>query len=831
VRKFSFFFLIFILVNNLIAQKLHIKNYTTDDGLPISQVWCSLQDSKGYIWFGTSSGLARYNGVEFVTYTVADGLINNTVRSLFEDKGILWIATNNGISKFDGNSFKNYTAKEGLGKGIVRSITKFKDYLWFGTKEGLSRFDPEYSGEADQRFITYTTEGGLPSNSIFPLLSDGQYLWLGTLGGGLSRFDGKNFINYGEKDGFLCKFIGALAKNESVLWIGTVNEGLWKFENGKFTKISGTADNTFYCAAKGKDLWFGTLGDGVWRLGNNGFKNYTIDNGLTNNRIYSILVDKENSVWFTTDNGVSKLVSDKFVSYLENKIILSVCMFKDAMWFGSMEGLFKLENHKLTSYTTKDGLISNRVWSLAPFRGKLWIGTEKGLNSFDGKKFKKYTVKEGLASNIVYDILPAGETLWLATSGGAIKFDGKKFTDYTTSEGLVHNYVLSLCQDGDKIWFATEGGASCFDGNKFINFTTDDGLSSNSVRKIFKDSRDFLWFGTALGINKFDPEYSRQAGKKFTAFTTKDGLSNNYVSSIVESSGNLWLGTDKGLNIFNGEKVIRIYYRKNGLIGDESFNHNSLYLDKNQNIWFGSTRGVTKYISKNDVPNRVPPAVYIEKFFVNDSLIKQKKNLKFEYKRNNVSFSYIGLSFKDEDDVRYQFKLDGYDKDWSEITEKREIRYTNLNNGDYTFRVLARNGDGYWSGTPAELSFVILPPFWETWWFIGLSAIGFSALIFAGYRYRISHIKREKERLQRIVNERTTELRGKNSDLSEALANIKRLKGLLPICASCKKIRDDKGYWNQIEVYIMQHSEADFSHGLCPECVKKLYPGIKLDKK
>jgi len=753
MKKSCFFFLAFVLVNNLLlAQKLHIKNYSAEDGLPSSQVWCSLQDEKGYIWFGTTGGLVKFDGAEFVTYSVEDGLVNNTVRFLLEDNGILWVATYNGVSEFDGNSFKNYTAKDGLGKGVVRSVVKFKDCLWFGTSEGgLSRFD-------GQEFITYTTDDGLPSNSIFPLLSDGKYLWIGTRGGGLSRFDGETFVNYSEKDGLTTKDVWCLIKENSILWIGTGDKGLIKLENGQFVYV--IPNGKFYSVAKGKSLWFGTFDGGVWCF-ENGFKKYTTANGLINNRILSILVDREDSVWFTTEKGISKLVSKKFIGYLEDKIILSICMFRETLWVGTlMEGLFKFENNKLTSYTIKNGLLNNQVWVLASFKDKLWIGTYEGLNSYDGKKFDKYTVKEGLASNIITDILPIENNLWIATAGGLSKFDGKVFTNFTIKQELATNRVWSICQDGDKIWLATDTGAYCFDGNRFINYTADYGLSTNSIRIVFKDSKNVLWFGTALGINKFD-------GKKFTVFTTKDGLSNNSISSIVEYNGNLWLGTDKGLNIFRDEKVIKVYTQKSGLIGDESSTPNSLYLDKRQNIWFGSTKGMTKYIPENDIPNKLPPPVYIKKFFVDNTLIDQEKKLEFKHNRNNVRFSYVSLSFKDEEDVRYRYKLEGYDKVWSDIIEKREIRYTNLNNGHYTFKVRARNGDGYWSEAPVELSFVILPPFWKVWWFIGLSILGSLALIFAGYRHRINKVRKETQKLEELVRNRTLELNKRTTELEE----------------------------------------------------------------
>jgi PAS domain S-box-containing protein len=740
-----------ILFLNLSAQQLHIKNYTTDNGLPSSQVWCSLQDSKGYIWFGTTGGLAKYDGIEFKSYSVEDGLVNNAIRSLFEDNNTLWITTYNGISKYDGKSFTNYKLKDGLGKGIIRSVAKYRGNLWFGTSQGgLSRFKPDKSKTVAQQFVTYTTKDGLPSNNIFPLFSDEKYLWIGTRGGGLSRYDGNVFVNYGKEEGLTSKDIWSLIKVGSVLWIGTGDKGLLKLENGKFHNV--IPHGKFYCASKGDSLWFGTFDQGVW-LYKDEIQQFDKNSGLINNRILSILIDKENSVWFTTDKGISKLVTNKFVGYLKNNTILSVYSFGNAIWFGTMmEGLIKLENQKLTTFRTDDGLLSNQIWAITSLKNKLWIGTYEGLNSFDGKKFKQYTVREGLPSNIITDLFPIGNNLWIATAGGVSKFDGISFTNLTTNEGLATNHIWSICQDEDKIWFASDAGACCYDGIKFKNYTVDNGLSTNNIRTIFKDSGGFLWFGTSLGINKFD-------GKNFSTFFKKDGLSNNCVSAIIECNGDLWFGTDKGFNKFKAGKIIKIYTQKKGLIGDESSTPNSLYIDSKQNIWFGTTKGVTKYIQKNDIPNIIPPPIYINNLSVNSSLVELKSNLKFKYKQNNVIFSYVGLSFKDEDDVRYKYKLKGYDKEWSEVTEKTEIRYTNLNNGTYTFMVFARNGDGFWSKTPAEISFKILPPFWKSWWFIIIVLLILIGIVYGVFLLKTAQMRNRAKSLEQKINERTKVLK------------------------------------------------------------------------
>lgn len=944
--------LFLIAFNSLFAQKLYLRNYTTDDGLPTAQVWCIFQDSAGYMWFGTTGGLVKYDGNVFETYSVKDGLCNNVVRSINEYRGLLWITTDNGVNCFDRKRLTAYTTQDGLGKGGVWSSIEHQGYIWFATSEGgLSRFD-------GTKFTNFTSNDGLPNNNVYSLLSDGNSLWIGTRGGGVSVFDGKTFKNFGEQEGFTAKTIGKLLKAHSTIWICTREDGLYKYEDGRFNKETRVPDQDFYCSASNNELWFGTLGNGVWCLDKD-VQNYTTANGLANNRVYAIFVDRENSIWFATDNGVSKLLSSKFLSFLENELVLSICEYKNAIWFGtSVSGLIKLENNKLTSYTDKDGLISNQIWAMTVHKNELWLATYMGLSRFDGKKFLNYTSKDGLVADVLFDLQSIGDTLWIASRKGIAKYDGKKFTTYTTDNGLKSNYIHKAYPDGNKIWFGTGDGLTCLMDGKFTNYTMDDGLSSNHVRTVYKDQKGVLWLGTVLGLNRFD-------GKQFKAFSMKDGLTNDYVSSIIEYNRNLYLGTDKGLNIFNGEKVIKVFTKKTGLIGDESSNHNSLYLDDDHNIWFCTSGGVTKYIPKNDIPNQVVPTVYITKFFVNDSLMTTTEKLEFNHYENNFRFYFTGLSFKDENDVRYQFRLVGYDNDWSSITDKREVRYTNLDNGNYIFKVRACNSDNYWSDAEAKLSFTIRPPLWNTWWFGALVLSFLICALYVSYRLRTAQLLKRAKVLEHTVADRTQQLQqsitqlkateeslretsdylemllnyangpivvwdpefritrfnhafehltGKKSnevigakldilfpsdrrdeamnyinrtvegesweaveipilqnngairtvlwnsatlfspdnttvvatiaqgqditerklaeeereklivDLTDALSKVKTLSGLLPICASCKKIRDDKGYWKQIESYLHEHSDAEFSHGICPECAVKLYP-------
>ncbi|MCK4653176.1 MAG: hypothetical protein KAU01_01900, partial [Candidatus Cloacimonetes bacterium] len=759
-----------VLFTNLSAQLLHVKNYTTNDGLPSSQVWCSLQDSKGYIWFGTSNGLVKYNGQEFVTYKVSDGLVSSVVLSLLEDREKIWITTDNGISCYDGENFTNYTLYDSLNLGIVWCIVKYQDCLWFGTKRcGLFKFDFNKRREGNNIFTNYSEKDGLPLASIFSLAADNKSLWIVYADSGLYRYDGNDFVDYTKKFDLEDKTLTNLLITDSTLWIGTATNGLFEYSiKSDFEKLDKSKkvinyfpdDYIYSSSAKGKSLLFGTRGNG-FLYEKDKFIRYTTENGLINNLVYSILVDKENSIWITTNNGITKILSDKFFGYMKNETILSVCEYKGAIWLGTFEnGLIRLDGNKITTYTTKDGLLSNnQVMTLTVFNNELWIASWGGLNSYNGKNFKQYSGKDEIYKVPVLTLLPIENSLWIGTVNRVWKYQPhklkNKFTLYSTEDGLTNTYFQSVAQDNNRVWFGTPGGAFYYDpnrsGEKFIKVSTKDGLSADCINTIFKDKNGTLWFGTPNGLNRYDPDKT-EAEKKFIVYNTENGLSDNNIISITQLGKYLWIATSNGLNKFDGEKVIKVYNQKSGLIGNEFPTFNSLFRDSKNHIWLCTYNGVTEYIPENDIPNVVPPPVYIEKFSMNDSLITARKNLEFEYRQNTAKFFYIGLSFKDEDDVRYKYILEGYDKEWLEVTQKTEVRYTNLNNGNYTFRVLAQNGDGYWSETPAELSFKILPPFWKTWWFILIELFIIGLIIYGIFLLKTAQLRHRAKVLEQKVN-------------------------------------------------------------------------------
>jgi hypothetical protein len=229
-------------------------------------------------------------------------------------------------------------------------------------------------------------------------------------------------------------------------------------------------------------------------------------------------------------------------------------------------------------------------------------------------------------------------------------------------------------------------------------------------------------------------------------------------------------------------------------------------------LLFCSLKGLVMVSPGNQVINRQAPPVFIEKVLINKQEKPTGRPADLSPGRGEVEIHYTALSYVAPEKVQFKYQLEGLDTGWVDAGQRRFAHYASLPPGAYRFHVIACNNDGVWNGTGASYSFRLAPHFYQTGWFPGLVLLLFAGLAGVGYRLRIHRLQVNEQKLQRRVD--------------EALAQVKVLSGLLPICGGCKKIRDDKGYWSQIESYIMKHADIEFSHSLCPDCIKRLYPDL-----
>jgi hypothetical protein len=234
-------------------------------------------------------------------------------------------------------------------------------------------------------------------------------------------------------------------------------------------------------------------------------------------------------------------------------------------------------------------------------------------------------------------------------------------------------------------------------------------------------------------------------------------------------------------------------------------------------LWFATRKGAVRIDPKSFRANKVPPPVLIEDVVVDQHPALPGPSVALEPDAEKLEFHYTALSFLVPNRVLFKYMLEGYDRRWVEAGTRRVAYYTNLPPRDYRFLVMACNNDGVWNETGASFSFALKPHFYESYWFYGLVFIILGGSGFGAYRLRVWQLLRNEKMLQARID--------------EALANIKILGGLIPICSNCKKVRNDSGYWDLLEGYIQTHSEAKFSHGICPDCAQLLYPEVFHSKK
>jgi ligand-binding sensor domain-containing protein/signal transduction histidine kinase len=847
-------------------------NFTTENGLAMDNIFFSMLDKRGNIWFGTiGGGVSRYDGKSFTNFTSAQGLANNSVTSIAEDKsGNLWFGTEGGgVSRYDGKSFTNYTSAQGLANNNVHSIAEDKSgNLWFGTfGGGVSRLSRD-----GKSFTNLTTIQGLANNNVASMAEDKSgNLWIGTRGGGVSRLsqDGKSFTNFTTAQGLANNNVYSIAEDKSGdLWFGTFGGGVSHYDGKSFTNFTsaeGLAGNSVLSIAEDKsgNLWFGTNGGGVSRYDGKSFTSFTSAQGLAGNIVYGITEDKSGNLWFgTIGGGVSRYEGRSFTNFtsaqgLAGNLVFTIAGDKSGnLWFGTFRGgVSRYDGKSFTNFTSAQGLVNNNVYSILEDKsGNLWFGTHGGgvsRLSRDGKSFTNFTTAQGLANNNVYNIAEDNSgNLWFGTRGGGVSRlsrDGKSFTNFTSAQGLVNNKVFCITKDrSGNLWLGTlGGGVSRYDGKSFTNLTSAQGLGSNLVWCITEDNKGNLWFGTAEGLsflnrdqvlkvgNITDKANNRDNNKNriFKTFTTKDGLPDNFVTQVMQlPNGKMVVGTNLGIAFFNPASeqpdtfrrlsCIEIYNANSGYpVKDINTGQNCLYLDSKGMIWAGTGSEKMALVRFNPSAlhaDSTSPTLVIQKIKVNeqnicwydlnpalsqkgqgDSLsfpaniteevttfgktlteedrnnmrqrygdIRFKSITKFypvpeqlvlPYRHNNINIGFGAIEVDRPNMVSYRYMLEGYDKDWSPVLKETSATFGNISEGTYTFKVKAMGPNGVWC-EPVTYIFKVLPPWYRTWWAYLMYTLVFSLAFWMFIKWWERNLRNEKNRLEKKVEERTTEL-------------------------------------------------------------------------
>jgi len=803
--------------------------WQTEQGLPQSTVQAITETRDGYLWVGTLEGLARFDGIRFTVYDARTNpeLGSGSVLGLMQDTdGNLWIARTGAAVLYKDGHFRIAFGDDVTAGATVWSFAQANDgAVWAATNNGLVRW-------ADGKTRVFHKADGLPTERLRSVAfgRDGT-LWIGTTGGGLVSYADGLFHALDPGDGFPHAEVRAVVADPAGgVWAATAGGGLARVAGGLvkvYTVADGLPSNQLSALAVDArgTLWIGTWGAGVCRLAAGRFSSLSSAGGLSGDQIWSLLSDREGSLWIGTwVGGLNRLRDRRFEVFgqpegLSHDNTRAVLHARDgSIWVATAGGgVNRIVGSTVTAFRTKDGLPSDETSSLCEDRdGSIWIGTNTaGIARFSHGRITSFGPAQGLPGVDVRAILQdRNGTLWAGTMAGLARLEGGRFVPVKAPGLTVENLVALFEDRSGTLWLGTAGqGAIRYRNGEFRVLTVGDGLVSNKVMAFYEDARGSLWIGSGGG------GLTRLRDNRLVAIRPKDGLWDGFAQTILEDrAGHLWMTCNRGffsvplteLDAFADGRLARVTsvgYGSSDTLRSTTFAGGQSpagTVDERGRLWFPSFKGLV-IVDPVNIPNYSRDlTVRLEEVKVNGVLQAPAATLVVSPGAAALSIRYTVVTLVDADRIRFRCWMEGTPGDWADAGTKHEALYPGLRPGHLTFHVVASADGETWSQPAALLRITIQPYFYQTVSFWLLVAVLAGGIVITGVRVRILQHRRREADLQQRVN--------------KALGEIHTLHGLLPICAWCKKVRNDGGYWEQIEVYVRDHSAATFSHGICPDC-------------
>lgn len=803
---YAFFFLF---TATLSGQNYSFKHLQVEDKLSHNSVICMLQDSKGFMWFGTKDGLNRYDGYNFKVFQHipedSSSIGSNFIRCLYEFNDYLWVGTDTGLFKYDEKT-ESFSLIEATRNLPILDVESNNDgSLWFIAGGGLFKLTKNNDADArpekyDQLYVNYITHNN--KGEVYVASSDALYKYVPE-NNSFQKVD----LDFNSGNSRVIITAIAVDGNNGVL-IGTKSHGafLYDLKNRNLSSLIPDGDKPLFVRhflKKGNELWIGGE-SGLYVYNNNTHaykslkKNYGDPYSLSDNAVYCLVLDKEQGVWIGTYfGGVNYYpkpftpVNRYFPKVGENSISGNAVreIKKDGygnLWIGTEDaGLNKLnlKTGNFSSYSTgagKGGLSHYNIHGLLARGNELWIGTfEHGLDIMDipsGKIIKHYGQgRGGLKSDFIFYIYESkAHDIYVLTSSGIHKYlpetDSFKLMDGFPE---MYHYTYLIEDHAGVLWAGTYWDGLYYYNPKtrkkgFYRFEQKNksSISCNEINGIFEDSRSRLWVTTENGLNVLEAN-----GKGFKRYTKADGFPSNVTYAMLEDKEHkLWISSSNGLVQFDPEnKGIKVFSKSNGLLSDQ-FNYCSAFQDTDGEMYFGSVKGLISLNPAAFTRNNFNPPLYITDIFINNKDVPVGKEdsplqksiifsdaIVLDNHQSTFKLEFASLSFTSTEKTEYWYKMEGLNDNWLALGKNHEVNFTELPAGDYVFKVKALNNSGVWSKEYGVLAVTVLPPFYAgkiayALYFIMLVIMGYFSLRYY-HRYtrgknnlRIRQLENDMER-------------------------------------------------------------------------------------
>lgn len=760
--KFLFNILIICLVISckLFSQDYSFRVYDNKVGLNSPEIFTVFIDSRGFIWLGGADGLTRFDGKNFKNYNKTDGLVDNFVLTISEDNNNnLLIGTKKGISVFNGHSFKTlkirYKNAETKKISFQSILCSSNGKIYAGSVLGLFVYNSKtHTFDFENRVNDFVSEIIEEDDVIYLTTAKGLYL--------IKNNKIKN-IKLDNTKG--TNSLTAIKSDfNRVKWIGATN-GILKCSKSDtdkyFTNLKSKSYIQDILIARDSSILFTSNSSEVLVYKNSRFKSYDLTPYIQKATISKAVQDNTGNFWLVTSSGFVKMyrpiLKKHFLSDTIKLPIASLAVDANKhVFLGSINGLIKYDGKNINYFYPRKNPDDLFITALTPIDSALLVGTFSG-KVFQFKKNKFTLLDSSLNSgDCVYKIVPVTKNeYWFCEGTRVVHFKNKKSTPHYFSFPSTDYTQSGLKDSKGHIWFANINTLSVFKNNTFTD-VNDKGIVYDQFATLSEDKNNTIWVGTyGNGLLKYN-------GKHFTNISKTNGLCDNFISSSYydKIKNILWIGTMNGIskiNLDNESNIVSI----DNLINNpntESFGcvQNAVEKLPNGNILFsiGEELYEYDYSRENKITSQLKlslqgikinyQTINLNEFTNVDNWSNVPLNLTLPFEKNKISFDFVAIDYNFANTLKYSWKLEGIEKEWTPLTENNSVSFTNLPGGNYTFRVRATNEHGEYSNE-IMYSFTILPPFYQTWWFLPLLLIILFTIAYLNSEYQIKKVKAEEK--------------------------------------------------------------------------------------
>jgi ligand-binding sensor domain-containing protein/signal transduction histidine kinase len=782
--------------------------YGVEHGLPHPFINHMLESRHGIYWIATNGGgVARFDPTErgkshFATYPVGENAATNRVNIVYEDQaGTIWAGTDAGLFRLDEANgtgrFRRvpFGFKAGESTAVHAFVEDSDRQLWIGTQFGLFR------RSADGSMVHHDlrpADDGDHIDHIQALLRDrGGRIWVGHQAGMLVFKPAPGSAPFGADTPTLIEYRWRAGFSDRVTLPSVAGDARWyspadKALAAKVWALHERSDG---------HVWIGvTLGEGLLEFDGERLRRYSKADGLPGEFINALAEDRYGNMWVATELGAARIAWNGFTSYSETDGLASGNIASilqgpgDALFAMTPPFINRFDGHRFTP--VRPNCADNPRspvwgWNQISFQdrvGDWWVNTAAGVCRFANvKRFEQlardtpravYASRNGLPTDDVFRLFEdAKSDVWIGTIGPHPpltrweRSTGRLY-QYGKAEGVPAAAAMAFQEDRTgALWigFAEAGGLTRFQHGRFSYYAAADGVPAGEVRALHLDRRGALWIATSLGGLGCvqNPAADRP---RFMTYSTANGLASNTIWSLTEDDlGRIYIGTLRGIDRLDpATGQIRHYTMADGLPSREI---RVAGRDAQGNLWFGTPRGLARLVVRPDRPTPPPPILISglnaagESYPLSPVGEQTIPNLKLASQQNRLAIGFLGLGFGADESLRYEFKLEGADREWSAPTTERRVNYATLSPGAYRFMVRAVAADGTRSVEPATVAFTILPPIWRRRWFVTLASVFVATMLLFAHRLRVARLVE----LERIRTRIATDL---HDDIGSSLSRM-----------------------------------------------------------